>query len=51
MLRHSGVAFSDLQDVSDVSELLVVHRRFERSASVNALLAGLRRAVPGDAAP
>ncbi len=51
MLRHSGVAFCALQDVADVSELLVVHRRFERSASVNALLAGLRHAVPAGPAP
>ncbi len=48
MLRQSGVAFCALQDVSAVSELVVVHRRFERSASVCALLARLRCAVPGN---
>ncbi len=42
VLRLPGVAFCALQDVQAVSELIVVHRRFERSAAVRALLTRLR---------
>ena len=42
VLALPGVAFCELQDVKAVSELVVVHRRHERSAAVRALLAGLR---------
>lgn len=44
VMRLPGVAFCTLQDVQTISELFVVHRRFERSAAVRALLAGLRLA-------
>ena len=44
VLRLPGVAFSALRDVQAVSELVVVHRRFEGSAAVRALLASLRHA-------
>lgn len=42
VLRLPGVAFCALQDAQAVSELIVVHRRFERSAAVRALLNRLR---------
>ena len=42
VLRLPGVAFCALQDLQAVSDLIVVHRRFERSASVRTLLARLR---------
>lgn len=44
VMRLLGVAFCTLQDVQAVSELIVVHRRFERSAAVCTLLARLRLA-------
>ena len=44
VMRLPGVAFCTLNDVHAVSELIVVHRRFERSAAVRALLERLRRA-------
>jgi DNA-binding transcriptional LysR family regulator len=40
-----GVAFSTLQDAQAVSELFVVHRRFERSPAVCTLLERLRLAA------
>lgn len=42
MLRLPGVAFCELEGVAASSELLVVHRRFERAPVVRSLLAGLR---------
>lgn len=42
VLRLPGVAFCELEGVSAVSELLVLHRRFERAAAVGALLKCLR---------
>ena len=44
VMRLPGVAFCTLEDVHAVSELIVVHRRFERSAAVRTLLARLRLA-------
>ena len=44
VMRLPGVAFCTLNDVHAVSELIVVHRRFERSAAVRALLERLRLA-------
>ncbi len=44
VMRLPGVAFCTLQGVQAVSELIVVHRRFERSASVRTLLDRLRLA-------
>ncbi len=44
VMRLPGVAFCTLQDVLAVSELIVVHRRFERSAAVRTLLDRLRHA-------
>ncbi|MEP6970202.1 MAG: LysR substrate-binding domain-containing protein [Betaproteobacteria bacterium] len=45
VLALPGVAFCELQDVTAVSELMVVSRRHERFAAVRALLAGLRSAA------
>lgn len=44
VMRLPGVAFCTLNDVQAVSELIVVHRRFERSSAVRALLERLRLA-------
>lgn len=44
VMHLPGVAFCELQDVRAVSELIVVHRRFERSAAVRTLLERLRLA-------
>ena len=44
VMQLPGVAFCSLQGVQAVSELLVVHRRFERSAAVRTLLDRLRLA-------
>lgn len=45
VLHLPGVAFCALRDVEVESELIVVHRRFERSPAVRALLDCLRRHV------
>ena len=44
VMRLPGVAFCTLNDVQAVSELVVVHRRFERSPAIRALLERLRLA-------
>jgi DNA-binding transcriptional LysR family regulator len=44
VMRLPGVAFCTLQDVQAVSHLIVVHRRFERSAAARMLLDRLRLA-------
>jgi len=44
VMRLPGVAFCNLQGVPATTELLVVHRRFERSATVRTLLERLRLA-------
>lgn len=44
VMRLPGVAFCELSDVQAVSELIVVHRRFERATAVRALLERLRLA-------
>lgn len=52
VLRLPGVAFCALQEgVTAMSELVVVHRRFERAATVRALLERLRSASRETAAP
>lgn len=45
VMRLPGVAFCELSDAAPSSELLVLHRRFERSPAVLALLAKLREQV------
>lgn len=45
VLRLPGVVFRTLREVQAVSELVVVQRRFERSAAVRALLGSLRGGV------
>ena len=49
VMKLPGVAFCALQDVQAVSELMVVHRRFERSAAVRTLLDRLRLAAEAPA--
>ncbi len=44
VMQLPGVAFCTLQDVQALSELIVLHRRFERSAAVRTLLTRLRLA-------